>query len=70
LKSKKSELVWSNSIDVRFESTEHAKSLEEGVVGGSKSREDAELAVDVELRVDAELIVDPWDPSLIVESSV
>lgn len=80
MKPKKSGLVWSNSIDVRFESTEHAKSVEEGVVGGSKSREDAELAMDVELRVDAELIVDPWDhaelvvdpwdPSLIVESSV
>jgi hypothetical protein len=64
LKSKTSGLIWSNSIDVRFESTGNAKSVEEGVVGGSKSREDAELAID------AELIVDSWDHSLMLESSV
>lgn len=48
LKSKEVELAWSNSVDAGFESTEHAKSIvEDGVVGGSKSREDAELIVDL-----------------------
>jgi hypothetical protein len=48
LKSKKSEFVWSNSIKVKFESSEYAKStVEDGVVGGSKSREHAELKAEL-----------------------
>jgi hypothetical protein len=44
LKSKKSEFVWPNSIKVKFESSEYAKStVEDSVVGRSKSREHAEL---------------------------
>jgi hypothetical protein len=73
MKSETPQLAWANSIDAWFESTEHAKSMvEDGVVGGSKSREDAELIVELELHVEEELIVElklHVDEELIVESS-